>query len=119
MYSPWMDVEELSREDQDFLTNIEVSNLSFTNFYRFYGDYVDQLLLYNAAKLVGNKLQNIDPQEAQRLHAEVRAIEKELVSLRAQLKKESMFNCKVELNVEIKKLEDRKAIKLKELENNA
>jgi hypothetical protein len=60
------------------------------------------------ARLVRITLQHQNPQEFQRLHAEVTAIEKELVSLRAQLKKETMFNRKVELDVQIKSLETQK-----------
>jgi len=118
VFSPWMDIQNLTALDQGFLTSIQANNLSFTNFYRFYSDFVDQLHLYNAAKLVGNRLQDIDPQEARCLHDEITEIERKLVSLRAQLKKESMFNRKVALNVEIKRLEDHKALMLKELEKN-
>lgn len=106
VYSPWMDSSQLSQLDRDFLASIQASKLSFTNFYRFYSDFVDQLHLYNAAKLVGGILRDIDPKEAQRLHAEITEIERELVSLRAKLKKETMFNRKVELNVKIKKYEE-------------
>jgi hypothetical protein len=102
VYSPWVDSQNLSAQDQDFLKNIQAAKLSFTNFYRFYDDFVSQLHLYNAAKLVGKTLQDKDPQEAKQQHAEIMKIERELVSLRAQLKKASMFNRKVELNVKIK-----------------
>jgi hypothetical protein len=108
VFSPWMDSERLSPQDRDFLASIQAGKLSFTNFYRFYSDFVDQLHLYKAAKLAGETLKNQDPQEAKRLHTEVIAIESELVALRSQLKKESMFNRKVELNVEIKRLAARK-----------
>jgi len=119
VYSPWVDSQNLSAQDQDFLNNIQAAKLSFTNFYRFYSDFVNQLYLYNAAKLVDKTLQDIDPQEAQRLHTEITAIERELVTLRAQLKKESMFNRKVELNVEIKELENQMAQVIAKVEKNA
>ena len=112
IFSPWMDGKSLSPQDRDFLTSIHASNLSFTNFYRFYSDFVDQLHLYKAAKLAGKTLQEMDPKEARQLHKEVMVIESELVALRSQLKKESMFNQKVALNVRIKGLEKAKADKL-------
>lgn len=118
VYSPWFDGKRLSPQDQDFLTRIQASNLSFTNFYRFYSDFVDQLHLYNAAKLVGKTQKNINPQEARRLSAEIVTIEKELASLRAQMKKETMFNRKVALNVEIKNMENRKVGVLRKLEKS-
>jgi len=115
VYSPWVDSQNLSAQDQDFLNSIQAAKLSFTNFYRFYSDFVNQLHLYNAAKLVDKTLQDIDPQEAQRLHTEIIAIERELVTLRAQLKMETMFNRKVELNVEIKRIEIKMASKIQEM----
>jgi hypothetical protein len=105
VFSPWMDSENLSVQDRDFLASIGTGKLSFTNFYRFYSDFVDQLHLFKAAKLAGNSVQGLDPQKARQLHKEIMAIESELAIFRSQLKKESMFNRKVELNVEIKRLE--------------
>jgi len=107
VFSPWIGVENLSREDQDFLASIKASNLSFTNIFRFYSDFVDQLHLINAAKLAGKTLQGLDPQAAQRAYEEITVIDKQLIALRAKMKKESMFNRKVELNVEVKQLQAR------------
>jgi hypothetical protein len=118
IFSPWMNSENLSPQDRDFLTSIQASKLSFTNFYRFYSDFIDQLHLYQAASLVGETLRNQDPQEARRLHAEVVMIESELTTLRAQLKKETMFNRKVELNVKIKRLESQKTFELEKIVRN-
>jgi hypothetical protein len=115
VYSPWVDSQNLSAQDQDFLNSIQAGKLSFTNFYRFYSDFVNQLHLYNAAKLVGKTLVDKDPQEAKHLHTEIMEIEMELISLRAQLKKETMFNRKVELNVEIKRIETKMASKIQEM----
>jgi len=115
VFSPWMDIQNLTAQDHDFLTSIQANNLSFTNFYRFYSDFVDQLHLYNASNLIGKTLQNKSPQEAQQAYTEITVIEKELASLRAQLKKESMFNRKVALNVEIKQLETKLSSKIQEI----
>ena len=42
--------------------------------------------------------------EARELSAKIEAIEQEIISLRSKLKKESQFNRKKELNIQIKKL---------------
>ena len=49
--------------------------------------------------------ENITGTEARELSAKIEDIEQEIVSLRSKLKKESQFNRKMELNIEIKKLE--------------
>lgn len=115
VFSPWIGVENLSQEEQDFLASIKASKLSFTNFFRFYSDFVDQLHLFNAAKLAGKTLQGIDPRIAQQVHEDVTDIERQLVALRAKLKTESMFKRKVELNVQIKKLEENKKIRMRNI----
>jgi hypothetical protein len=115
VFSPWMNSKNLSQQDYDFLASIQAGKLSFTNFHRFYNDFVDQLHLYKASKLAGKTLQNQDPQEAKRLHTEVIAIESELVALRSQLKKETMFNRKVELNMLIKKKQQKKDSLIKKI----
>ena len=46
--------------------------------------------------------------EARELSAQIEDIEQEITSLRAKLKKESQFNRKMELNIEIKRLEQKK-----------
>ena len=43
--------------------------------------------------------------EARQLVAKREQIQKQITSLKAQMKKETQFNRKVELNIEIKKLE--------------
>jgi len=103
VYSPWIDCTQLTPPDRDFLNSVQASHLSVTNFYRYYSDFIAQLHLFNAAKLVGKTLPNQDPQKAQKAYEEITGLEKELVSLRAQMKKETMFNRKVELNILIKK----------------
>ena len=117
IFSPWVDSQNLSPQDHDFLASIQAGRLSFTNFYRFYSDFVDQLHLYKAAKLAGKTLQNQDPQEARRLHAEVVEIESELTTLRSQLEKETMFNRKVDLNIQLKRLQAQKKDIIESLKN--
>jgi ribosome-binding protein aMBF1 (putative translation factor) len=46
--------------------------------------------------------------EARELSAKIEEIEGQINSLRAKLKKESQFNRKMELNIEIKRLEQNK-----------
>ena len=52
--------------------------------------------------------ENITGAEARELSAQIEDIEQEITSLRAKLKKESQFNRKMELNIEIKRLEQNK-----------
>ena len=67
-----------------------------------YSDIIDSISLYNARDIV---TENVTGAEARMLIAKREQIQKQITSLKAQMKKETQFNRKVELNIEIKKLE--------------
>ena len=91
-------------EDAPFWTALDIRELRFTNFFDFYIDWVDRLSVQNAQE----KMQVSDEltgEEARQLLAQREQVEKEIAALRAELKKETQFSRKVELNMRIKKLE--------------
>ena len=67
-----------------------------------YSDIIDSISLYNARDIV---TEDVTGAEARQLVAKREQIQKQITSLKAQMKKETQFNRKVELNIEIKKLE--------------
>ena len=81
--------------------------MRFTNFYALYSDIVDTISIYNLSAIMPTDI-NITGAEARELSAQIEDIEQEITSLRAKLKKESQFNRRMELNIEIKKLEQNK-----------
>lgn len=81
--------------------------LDFSSFrqddcYVLYTDIIDSISLYNARDLV---TEDVTGAEARQLVAKREQIQKQITSLKAQMKKETQFNHKVQLNIEIKKLE--------------
>ena len=91
-------------EDAPFWAALDIRELRFTNFFDFYTDWVDRLSVQNAQ----DKMQvsdNLTGEEARRLLAQREQVEKEIAALRAELKKETQFRRKVELNIRIKELE--------------
>lgn len=72
------------------------------NCYVLYSDIIDSISLYNARDIV---TEDVTGAEARQLIAKREQIQKQITSLKAQMKKETQFNRKVELNIEIKKLE--------------
>ena len=81
--------------------------MRFTNFYAFYSDIVDAINIYNFSTIMPRE-DNISGEEARELSAQIKTIEEEIIGLRSRLKKETQFNRKMELNIEIKKLEQGK-----------
>lgn len=115
VFSPWLGDDDQTLVERKFLKDIHFSKLSNLNFYSFYKDFVDQLYILNAASLIKTNISHISPDEAKAIHDEIGKIERELLALRAQLKKEDMFNRKVELNLQIKHIEEKQKGLLRKL----
>lgn len=83
---------------------LDIKQMRFTNFYALYSDIVDAISIYNLSAIMATD-DNITGAKARELSAQIEDIEQEIVILRSKLKKESQFNRKMELNIEIKGLE--------------
>ena len=93
--------------DSALFAKLDIKQMRFTNFYALYSDIVDAISIYNLSAIIPTD-DNITGTEARELSAQIEDIEQEITSLRAKLKKETQFNRKMELNIEIKRLEQRK-----------
>ena len=94
----WLD------SDSTLFAKLNIKQMRFTNFYALYSDIVDAISIYNLSTIMAAD-DDITGAEARELSAQIEDIEQEITSLRARLKKESQFNRKMELNIEIKRLE--------------
>jgi hypothetical protein len=93
--------------DSALFAKLDTKQMRFTNFYALYSDIVDAVSIYNLSTIIPTD-DNITGAEARELSAQIKVIEQEITSLRSKLKKESQFNRKMELNIEIKRLEENK-----------
>ncbi|HFU4371687.1 TPA: DUF4391 domain-containing protein [Streptococcus suis] len=99
----WLDNDS----DSALFAKLDIKQMRFTNFFVLYSDIVDTISIYNLSTIIPTD-DNISGAEARELSAQIKVIEQEITSLRAKLKKESQFNLKMELNIEIKRLEQNK-----------
>ncbi len=93
--------------DNTLFFKLDIKQMRFTNFYTLYNDIVDTISIYNLSTFVPID-NNLTGTEARKLSAQIEDLEQKIKNLRSKLKKESQFNRKMELNIEIKKLEERK-----------
>lgn len=93
--------------DSALFAKLDIKQMRFTNFYALYSDMVDTISIYNLSTIIPTD-DNITGAEARELSAQIENIEQEITSLRARLKKENQFNRRMELNIEIKRLEQNK-----------
>jgi hypothetical protein len=102
----WIDLEELAGYESDFLESCDVKDFSYNNFFAFYSDIVKRIIALNCAELsgvysVGSKY--LEDDRAKVLNS-IKKLQYMQTELRSELKKETQFNRKVELNVQIKNI---------------
>ena len=93
---------EWQEENSILWDRLNISKLRYTNFYDMYSDLIDAIAVFNASKLTDKEINGEDARELLRRNAE---IDNQIAALRAELKKATEFNRKMEINMKIKKLE--------------
>ena len=111
----WMDIDNLSEIEDDFITKIQFDNLERENFYKFYNNYLEAIVQHDAAVLAGGPV-NLPIEEIERIYDEISLVEDELKDIENDIKEAENFNDRVELNIKadgIKKKKDKLILKLK------
>jgi hypothetical protein len=93
--------------DSALFAKLDIREMRFTNFFTLYSDIVDTISIYKVSDVIADNAP-ITGAEARALSTQIEEIDGQITSLRARLKKESQFNRKMELNIEIKRLEQNK-----------
>ncbi|GAB6056489.1 hypothetical protein JCM15415_18050 [Methanobacterium movens] len=108
IYTDWIDLNNLDEIDKELFEGLKLQNLSFTNFYAFYNDIMEAIIKYNASKLTGGSHIVVPVDVMKSTYDEIKAIDYKIDSLRGQMKKETQFNRTVDLNMEIRRLKDKR-----------
>jgi hypothetical protein len=92
-----------------FYKALDFSNLDKANLELLYKSYIQAIVQYQAASITGSYQKRSNARTAQDMeHLEqIEQLERDIVSLSSQIKKESQLNEKVKLNISIKKNRDR------------
>lgn len=102
-FTHWINLEEVNQNEKEFIQTLDINTLSFNNFYVFYKGFLDKILSLNLSKYSGTLSKKVSRETLDRIIL----IEDEIVSMKNQIKKENDFSIKVNLNVELKKLNDK------------
>ena len=103
-FTQWIDLDNSSKIEQEFLESLEIKHHPFTNFFEFYNSYLNKLLAFNASLYSGNLVQSADTKE---LLSEIQEIETGISETVSKIKKETDIRAKVNLNIELKKLNEK------------
>ena len=102
------DPKNPTAEEGQFLTNLAISGLPNRDLFALYQGWLDRLAALEAARITGQFVQPDSDGRAQLLREGLDAharLKRDLAALRAQAEKEKQLNRRVQLNLEIKRLE--------------
>ena len=104
IFSDWFDMENPNELQQRFLESLKITNQSFLNLLVFYESYLAKIISFNASKYSGKVEVN---QNANEILAQITSAEQKINELKNKIKKETSISDKVNMNIELKKLNDK------------
>ena len=101
----WMDIDDLSEIEKDFISKIQLDNLDKTDFYDFYDDYITAIIQHEGAETAGGTV-NLPPEEIDWIYSEISRLEAKIEEIENKIKEADNFNEQLELNMKAKKYKD-------------
>lgn len=98
-YTNWIDTNNLTELSSEFLSSLDSINHPFSNFKDFFISLTQSVISFNASEISGKFKSN---QDSKFILDKINKINSEIQELKAQIKKETNFNNKVKLNIEMK-----------------
>jgi len=105
-HTDWINLENPLAHEITFLENLEIKSFSYNNFYEWYFDFLQRVVALNCAQISGNYELNHQEPGIDRIDEleQIYNLEQKQTELRSELKKETQFSNKVDLNMQIKKI---------------
>ncbi|MFX0558839.1 DUF4391 domain-containing protein [Tepidibacillus infernus] len=108
--TPWINVDNPTQTAREFIHSLDLIKLNFLNFYEFYKDIDRVVEAFQNTTITGKFHIVEDEQQRQQnlvLIQKLKEVEMEISKLKVAMKKETQFNKKVEMNIEIHKLQEK------------
>ena len=102
-YTKWIDTNNLTEVSSEFLNSLDTLKHPFSNFKDFFISLTQSVISFNASEISGKFKSN---QDSKFILDKINKINLEIQELKAQIKKETNFNNKVKLNIELKNKKD-------------
>ena len=104
LYSEWIDLASQTTVQRAFLESLQLHRLSFENFHTFYQDICEQIVALAVSRWSG-KYSSDNISKKKKILDKIQPLQEQIASLKHAIKKESQFNTKVRLNMQLKALE--------------
>ena len=102
-YTKWIDTNNLTEVSSEFLNSLDTLKHPFSNFKDFFISLTQSVISLNTSEISGKFKSN---QDSKFILDKINKINLEIQELKAQRKKETNFNNKVKLNIELKNKKD-------------
>ncbi|MEG1256429.1 DUF4391 domain-containing protein [Clostridium sp.] len=86
---------------------LNIKNMRCSNYYTLYSDIVDAISVFNLNSKISVE-DDVTGEEARKITKQIEDLEQKISILKSKLNKETQFNRKMELNIQIKKLGEQK-----------
>lgn len=106
----FISLDKITEIDKKFLDSIKINNLPFTDFYDFYSFVDEAVCLYKKSNWLGKYEIEQDKEKRiarRQLIDEFERLSNELAKITKQIKKETQFNKKAQLNIEAVKIKNK------------
>ena len=107
MSTNWMDINNLSEIEEDFISKIQYDCLDKNDFYDFYDSYITAMIQYDGSMTAGGTV-NLPIEEISKIYDEISLIDLDIKKIEKKIADENNFNTRLELNIEAGKLKDKK-----------
>lgn len=118
IYSDWIDLQDIDDYSNKLFSDLNIKNLSYTNFYETYKDITEKINLYNISKTKGEIIETkteVSNSDIREFYNRINIIDEQIKTIENQLKKNSPISEKVEASLKLKQLKDEKDDILKKL----
>lgn len=94
----WMNIDNLSEIEDDFISKIQFDNLDRTDFYSFYNSYFEAIVQHDGAIMAGGTV-NLSVEEIRRIYDEIFVLDLKIKEIEKEISEEDNFNAQMELNI--------------------
>lgn len=103
-FTKWIDTTNLQQLENEFLNSLDSIKHPFTNFKDFFESLIKSVITFNASEISGKFESKENTRE---ILQEIKGIEIIIQDIKSKIPKETNFNDKVKLNIELKLQKDK------------
>ena len=114
-FTGWIDLNVEDNFRDNLFTELNISKLSYINFYEMYKDITAKVNLYNVSKIKGEVVnsETVSVFDTQEVYTKIKSLEDKILQLQNKVKKAIDVAERVEISVELNKLRKEKESLLK------